>query len=384
MLAVPLICTAVMLPAAAASAGSGWTVAHTPNADTQNNTLLAISCPSSTTCIAVGKYDNASTLQNRTLAERLNGSKWALMSSPNPGAFADQLTGISCKSTTSCMAVGYEQTSKTSPYKSLAMSWNGTSWKVLATPNAGSSSNQPASVSCAKTNACLAVGVYSVGHPVTGTATLAMIWNGSKWKLSSSPNMLASKNDQFNGVSCVAKPSLECFAVGAASSVRGQTPVAARWLHNSWKLLPVTGTKNNGSLFGISCTSLKSCSAVGDYMESGGTFASQTLVEAWNGSKWSVRSSQNAGSGANNDLQSVWCVSATSCTSSGWSETGGVSNSLIVALTGGAWKLQSSPTPGGASILYGTACVTSTKCWAVGGSFNTTTNSEQTLVEANS
>jgi hypothetical protein len=380
MLAVSLTCTAVILPAAIAGAGSGWTVAKTPNADTQNNTLLAISCPSKTTCIAVGFYDDASTLQNRTLAERWNGSKWTLMSSPNPGAFADRLTGISCKSATSCMAVGYQLTSNTSPDRSLAMSWNGTAWKALATPNVGSN-NRLAGVSCARTNACMAVGIHSLSLPPTGNATLAMIWNGSKWKLSSSPNGPGT-NDWFNAVSCVAKPSLVCFAVGGDASGR-TTPVAARWLNNSWKLLTIIGTGNDANLFGIACTSLKNCSAVGEYLN--GKFVSQTLVEGWNGSKWIALPSQNAGIGTNNQLQSVWCVSATSCTSSGWSETGGgSSSSLIVALAGGAWKIESSPSPGGQAILYGTACVTSTKCWVVGGSFSTTTNSEQTLIEAHS
>jgi hypothetical protein len=48
-----------------------------------------------------------------TLAERWNGSSWAIQSTPNPtGARSNILYGVSCPSTTACTAVGDYKSSR--------------------------------------------------------------------------------------------------------------------------------------------------------------------------------------------------------------------------------------------------------------------------------
>src|SRR5207247_7771343 len=59
-----------------------------------------------TTLFRSGSYTNSSG-QKVTLAERWNGRTWAVQSTPNPrGAQSSSLSGVSCPSSTLCVAVG--------------------------------------------------------------------------------------------------------------------------------------------------------------------------------------------------------------------------------------------------------------------------------------
>jgi hypothetical protein len=57
--------------------------------------------------MAVGRFKNSSGVYV-TLAERWNGSKWEIQTTPNPeGAKASYLAGVSCVSLSVCEAVNY-------------------------------------------------------------------------------------------------------------------------------------------------------------------------------------------------------------------------------------------------------------------------------------
>ena len=67
--------------------------------------FLAVSCPASQLCVAVG---NASG-NDPMLAAQWNGSQWSVMQVPLPaGAASGGLTGVSCTSATACTAVGFD------------------------------------------------------------------------------------------------------------------------------------------------------------------------------------------------------------------------------------------------------------------------------------
>ena len=71
----------------------------------KNGILEGVSCSSAKACTAVGTYGDGA--RESTLAERWNGTKWALQTTPNPSdAGASHLKGVSCSSATACTAVG--------------------------------------------------------------------------------------------------------------------------------------------------------------------------------------------------------------------------------------------------------------------------------------
>src|SRR5205823_12553054 len=90
-----------------AYAASQWTVVAAPDTSaTEPNQLGGVSCASAGFCAAVGSSWNGS--NQRTLAERWDGSSWSIVTSADPdGTQDDYLTGVSCVRASFCAAVGY-------------------------------------------------------------------------------------------------------------------------------------------------------------------------------------------------------------------------------------------------------------------------------------
>ena len=69
--------------------------------------LNGVSCASTTTCVAVGDLINSSS-QEITLAQDWNGSSWTTLVTPTfPAGTGAALSAVSCASATYCIAVGY-------------------------------------------------------------------------------------------------------------------------------------------------------------------------------------------------------------------------------------------------------------------------------------
>src|SRR5439155_1338340 len=114
--------------------GSTWTIATSPNNGTGYNHLSAISCVSAISCTAVGEYSGTT----RTLIESWDGAVWSLVASPNRGTgnnFLSALYGVSCVSASSCSAVGEYLASLR---RTLIEAWDGSAWRLVASPNKGS------------------------------------------------------------------------------------------------------------------------------------------------------------------------------------------------------------------------------------------------------
>jgi hypothetical protein len=126
-----------------------------------------VSCTSASACTAVGSYSTV-TDDFGTLAERWNGTTWAIQATPNPSdSIFPGLYAVSCTSASACTAVDGDSDAGVE----LAEYWNGTTWAIQATPNPGGSNSSVLNgVSCTPTFTwCIAVGSYvnSAGSEVT-------------------------------------------------------------------------------------------------------------------------------------------------------------------------------------------------------------------------
>ena len=173
------------------------------NSHPLTNGLSGVSCHSSSSCKAVG-FSGV----NSSLVESWNGTKWSKMSSP-PAS----LDGVSCLSTASCVAVG--STAAPSYPASLIESWNGTKWKVVASPDLMEYFSGLSEVSCTSADFCIAVG-SGISAPDNGDFPQAFIeaWNGSQWALEG-PAGRTGFGNVLGGVSCTTVRS--CLAVGSSS-----------------------------------------------------------------------------------------------------------------------------------------------------------------------
>ncbi|HEX7245257.1 MAG TPA: PKD domain-containing protein [Solirubrobacterales bacterium] len=242
--------------------GSEWVI--TSPAEPAGGTearLESVSCTSAANCVAVGSYRNASNVQ-KTLAEHWDGSEWTIESAPNPGsASASRLTGVSCPTSTTCVAVGSYQSAGTE--RTLAVHLVDGAWTIHETPNPGTQVlTDLAQVSCSSPSQCSAVGYFQSGPSLV---TLAERWNGVKWVSQSTPT--PQGEGAFSGVSCATAGS--CTAAGTYyESGGGWRPLVERWEGSTWSIPEITipsapaGWWHEAYFEAVSCPQPKACMAV--------------------------------------------------------------------------------------------------------------------------
>ena len=335
--------------------GSAWNAQATPNpAKSTFLQLTAVSCVSAKSCEAGGYFEVQVTADDqKALAEAWNGSTWQLQHAvAPPGATSNSLVAVSCVSASFCEAVGAHPDSAGNQVSLIEM-LNGQSWRIQASPLVA------VSVSCVTANFCEAV----------GAGPSAEIWNGSAW----------SAGPAVPGFSVVT--SISCLSASFCEVV-GQGPSgqnAAAWNGTSW-----TDQTMPTSLSAVSCTAASSCEAVGQIPDQSGQLS--TLAESWNGSAWTTQPTPNPSATQGSALSAVSCTSATSCTAVGQYQSSNVTNfgalqTLVEVWDGTTWSLRSTPSPSPAhNLLSGVSCGTSHVCTAVGQALDTG-GVESTLIE---
>jgi hypothetical protein len=163
----------------------------------------------------------------------------------------------------------------------LVVSWNGTSWSIISSPNEGSSPTGLDGVSCTSSTNCVAVGFYTAVNPdfppINVILTLVETWNGTSWSITSSPNAGNDELNQLLGVSCTS--STNCVVVGFSDSATSQTLVET-WNGTSWSITPSPSLQGNyDALAAVSCTSSTNCVAVGYDETSVNPVLQKTLIE---------------------------------------------------------------------------------------------------------
>jgi hypothetical protein len=285
------------------------------------------------------------------------------------------LNAVSCPSASACTAVG-STADTTGPSQTLIENWTGTTWTVTASPNPQFPQDFLASVSCSSATWCAAAGYYndasSLAHTLIETST------GKTWSIVTSPNQGTGANF-LTGVSCV-QPTF-CMAVGYSDTPTSiERTLIESWDGRRWTVMP-NPTQGTGSnvLNSVTCLSTQLCVAAG-FADNGGGLP-QTLIEEWNGTAWTIAKSPNVGSGSN-ILSGVSCVPANLCVAVGHLiPSGGIEQALIETWNGTTWSVASQPGLSGASVLNGVSCLAViSKCVAVGSS-TSPSYINQTLIE---
>jgi hypothetical protein len=399
---------------------TGWSIQPSPSPPRIQNGGLGggVSCASPTACMAVGSYSDRAGVQ-APLAELWDGTSWSIVPMPDPpGSDFSVLGGVSCVSSTFCVAVGYYD-QQTEPFGvgglevPLAELWDGTSWSIQPVPSSGGSGTQLSAVSCASSTSCTAVGEYGV--PEGGNATLAEHWDGVSWSIQptetpavdtfglsltgvSCPTAtfclalgryesegvsLGTVVEQWDGASWSIQPNsvnggltdvsctsaTACTAVGHHCSCSPDTPLVERWDTSGWseQSTPAVTNAADANLFAVSCTS-STCTAVGNF-DDGGTGVGESLVEHWDGTAWSIEPTPSPGGATQTYLRGVSCASPTACTAVGeYNDPAGIELTLADGLNNGAASIELTPNPSGPtrSTLTGVSCASTTTCVAVG------------------
>jgi hypothetical protein len=194
------------------------------------------------------------------------------------------------------------------------------------------------------------------------------------WNIVSSPNAGAGSN-QLNGVAAVSANDIWAvgFSIPSPSAGVSQTLIE-HWNGTSWSVVNSPNVGLDNVLKGVAVVSATDVWAVG-YAGN----ESQTLTEHWNGTSWSVVNSPNVGT-FKNQLNAVAVVSATDIWAVGTSDTpsSAVLQTLIEHWNGTSWSVVNSPNVGTFSNqLNAVAVVSATDIWAVGDA----NSLQQTLTE---
>ncbi len=258
------------VPYAARWDGARWRVRSPARTPGQKAFLDAVSCPSSTACVAVGGTEPVSAFQAQftPLAERWNGSGWTTL--PVPDGLSGQWTGVSCVSARYCVAVG----------SGAFEVWDGSSWTAQPQANAGDTLD---AVSCSAVDACTAVGWAN------GPVAFVERWDGTAWR-----EQAPSAQAPFAAVSCAAADACQAVSLSPFQ--------AMGYDGTAWANEPVpASTPGSDIRGGIDCAAPASCEAVG-----GTPFA-----VGWDGTSWRRQwlPAKLQGSG----LDAVSCPTRTAC-----------------------------------------------------------------------
>jgi len=248
----------------------------------------------------------------------------------------------------------------------------GSSWAVESIPeNSNVDGSELTGISCPVSGSCVAVG-YTVSSTVHSTSVRALIerWDGKSWAIQPTPRPFGATWLELSSVSCSSARS--CLAVGGyiRNEVSGQEqPLTEQWNGSLWSVVatPNPHAENGSSLTGIDCLSPIDCEAQGDYDYA--DVNQSVFASLWNGSNWTSQSQINPGGQDNNSDDAISCTSSQACTSAGtWTNIGSLG--LAQEWNGSTWRREALPVPSKAQVdnLYGLSCVGGSACTAVGDS----------------
>lgn len=334
--------------------------------------LESAACPAVNDCWAVGVQGSGS--EERTLIEHFDGTRWSIVSSPDNPIGTNKLTGVSCPSLSACWAVG--EVDKIAGTQVLIENFDGHGWTLVPTPNTDLQSPSLEKVACPSASDCWAVGLYDSAASTGAPSGLIDHYDGQAWTSVTRP--MTSSIERLTGVSCSRID--DCWAVGGSLGNGAQTLLdhlkGSQWTDDS--AAPDSATTDY-RVFNVTCANPVECEAVGtdDASPSNQSGYSRTLIYRFNGSAWTRVASPNTSASESNYLFGVTCTSVQrcwavgntcSCTNAPYAT--GATHGLIAVSDGrdSPWALATTPRSGGkGDYLLDIACPTPSQCWAVGG-----------------
>ena len=302
---------------------------------------LGVSCPAANSCVMVGSYHDGSG-NMWGFSDTLANNTWTLSTMPTTGLSPAASSGtglepygISCPTVTSCVAVGlYKDTANNNNGFSAIMT-NG-SWSVTTMPTTGLNPSgtlaSGSAVSCPSSGSCVAVGDYTDASS-NADGFIATLSNGS-WTMSTLPttnfNPASSTSPTVypDGVSCPTMSS--CVVDGYYYDNSGNeygfvaTNASGTW---SSSTMSMTGLNpgSNASPFvypsSISCPTVGTCEATGYYSDTAGNL--QGFGASFKNGTWAISTLPTTGlnpamkTSTYMAPNAVSCPTATACTFTG-------------------------------------------------------------------
>jgi hypothetical protein len=313
-----------------------------PDPSPKGNFLTGVSGVSPTDAWAVGYLPDSTCALAATLILHWNGTAWSRVKSPDPGAACNYLTSVSAISPASAWAVGQSCAFAVNTCHTLILHWNGTAWSKVASPNPGAGGFDPLTgVSADSPTDAWAVGYYCTTSSGATRNTLTLHWNGTAWSRVKSPN--PGSGTYFPGSVSADSPT-DAWAVGTYCTTTGscgvENTLTLHWNGTAWSKV---ASPNPGPvidvLSGVTALSPTDAWAAGDYCTPRLCSFRNTLILHWNGTAWSTVKSPDPGS--ENALSAVGTTTTANAWAAGFtcaSACGSNADALILHWNGTAWS----------------------------------------------
>ena len=371
-----------------------FSIIPSPSPNGRGNTLNAVTALSARDAWAVGFQNDTQLNGARTLTEHWDGANWTVVPSPNPGSTTscrgqntgNVLNAVAAVSPASVWAVGFSFDCS-SDLKPMILHFNGSVWRVVPSPALLNNNAALNSIAVLAAN-----NIYAAGYqPAANGAVLTLIehFDGHAWSVVPTPN--ANQTGNLLTAISANSPS-DIWAVG--DQVAPNVPVRTLALHFDgamWSVVPTPSPVSGSDLDQNVLTSVRAMSA-DDVTAVGFTLDSLqqqqlTLVEHWDGNLWTVIQSPNVSTeaGALNTLTGV-SGSPNNLYAAGFfanSATAGQPQTLVEHFDGRRWSIIASPTRDLAQHLNGVFSLpNSTNVWTVGASAPSGVQVETGLLQA--
>ncbi|MBV8607192.1 MAG: hypothetical protein JO034_06995 [Singulisphaera sp.] len=200
------------------TATQSWVVVPSPTP--RNSHLSGVSGTSSGDVWAVGSDGRSTADQVQIL--HWNGQTWSAVTAPSPG-LEPFLSSVVALAPNNAWAVGstfLPINSSESALQTVIEHWDGTSWSVVSSPNAGGgSTNFLNGVAAVSANNIWAVGEF-LDPNANNYQTLTEHFDGTSWSVVPSPNATTGSNG-LRGVTALSSNG-DVVAVGGANSANNQ------------------------------------------------------------------------------------------------------------------------------------------------------------------
>ena len=209
--------------------GKAWTVAKFPE-PADGGQFNGVAATSASNVWAVGSTGaNSIAAGQTTLIEHWNGKSWTRVPSPSPKGTGtgSVLAGVAATGPDNAWADG--ETPNSGPAKSLIEHWNGTRWAVLPSPNPTGDTYLTGIAAASSTDAW-AVGYTNPTTCSPNCGTAAFHWNGKKWAVTQSIDPPGSYLDVLEGVVIISSDN--AWAVGTYNG--WSSTLIEHWNGKSW------------------------------------------------------------------------------------------------------------------------------------------------------
>lgn len=411
VVAISTVAAATVPPSPAWAQATGITL-PTGGSTSAPARLFGVGCTSGGTCVAAGSFEKSTTGGDLPMVVPFSSGTWGagkqLTLPTNHQATPKSVaTDVTCPTATTCEAIGYYRYTGSGTKRNVFVSQeSGTTWgkghtlpmpsNVLLPVNAFSGR-----IACSSPGNCAAAGVYvdkDLDHEAFYMSEKAGKWIQGHWVVPPPSPAAPSvgKNNMPYGVACPSDGN--CVEVGKYLTTKGDyQPFVLTETNWKWAAAAIhiklpgnasTSKTQKSELHGVSCTSVGNCVAIGDYFLSGGQRAVFSATET--GGTWNTQGVQRTANPAGAASPPVPYLNALSCAADtgscdavgNYTTSGGQVESMSLAYSSGTWQAADAPMPPSnvsgsasmASIMNDVSCWSTWNCVGVGTYTNTAGN----------